>query len=215
MNRTAREVAARAIVLGALGVRASFEVTKHPRSRELCSQLLPWLEQVGLGPQIEEFHREILETPHGDLPRDSETEAVWRGEAAALFGWAIELFDKPDVVNSIDPGLLLRNLSILRPTATEILSSARLRSRDEIDDYCAYCMAVRHQHQLASLEGDGQAVLSSIHQARVTELGVNEAYRRLNGVELEASTLASTVPHLRGLYVVRAMAAEWLLGADE
>jgi hypothetical protein len=37
----------------------------------------------------------------------------------------------------------------------------------------------------------------------------------LKGVEVEASTLASTVPSVKGLYVVRAMTAEWLLGKDE
>ena len=40
--------------------------------RAWCSQLLPWLEQLGLDAQIEAFHREILQSPHGNLPRESQ-----------------------------------------------------------------------------------------------------------------------------------------------
>src|SRR6266851_3180063 len=110
MHRTGREIAAQAIICGALGFRGSLEVTEHPRTIELSSQLLPWLEQLGLGAQIETFHREILKSPHGELPPESQTEAYWRGEAASLLGWATQLLDKPNPTESIDPGLLVRGL---------------------------------------------------------------------------------------------------------
>ncbi|HEY7331069.1 MAG TPA: hypothetical protein VH592_25760 [Gemmataceae bacterium] len=208
-------MAAQAIIYGTLGFRASLEVTEHPRTKTLCTQLLPWLEELGLGARIEEFHREILASPHGGLPRESQTEAYWRGEGASFLGWAIQLFDKPDPTVSIDPKLLLSNLRILLPTAKEILSNARLRPQDEIDDYCAYCLTVRHQFQLLALRVDAQTSLHTLHQTRLAELGLSEAYSRLTGVEVEASTLFSTVPSVKGLYVVRAMTAEWLLGQDE
>lgn len=75
MRRSSREVAIQSIIFGTLGFRASLEATVHPRSESLCSQLLPWLEELGFGDRIEEFHREILETPHRELPRESQTEA--------------------------------------------------------------------------------------------------------------------------------------------
>ncbi len=215
MNRTECEVAARAILGGTLGFRASLEVTEHARARALCSQLLPWLEQLNLGVPIEEFHHEILESPHGDLPPDSQTEAFWQGEGASLLGWAIQLFDEPDCNRSVDPGLLLSNLRILQPTAGELLSSARLRSQVEIEEYCAYCLTVRHELRLPTLSPEAQSAFNSIHEASLAELGLSEAYGRLSGVAVEAATLAATAPALRGLYVVRGMTAEWLLGMDE
>ena len=214
MHRTDREVAVQAIICGTLGFRASLEVTEHRRTNALCSQLLPWLEQLGLSNRIEALHREILESPHGGLPRELQTEAFWRGEAASFLGWAIQLFDKPDSTVFIDPGLLVSNFRILQPTVGELMSSARLRPQLEIDDYCAFCLTVRHQHQLSVLREDGQATLTRIHQSRLTELGLSEAFRRLKGVEVEATTLASTVPSVKGLYVVRALTAEWLLSKD-
>ena len=195
----------------ALVFRPSLEVTENPRSKSISSQLLPWLEQIGLGPQIEPFHREILRSPQGSLSRESQTEAFWRGEAASFLGWAIQLLDKPDSTELIDPGLLVSNLKILQPTATELLSNAKLRPQNEIDDYCAYCLMVRHQFQLSAITTDGKAILGSIHEKRLAELGLTEAFHRLKGVEQDAATLASTMSSVRGLYVVRSLTAEWML----
>jgi hypothetical protein len=215
MQRTGREVAVRAIIYGTLGFRASLEVTEHPRCKELCARLLPWLEQVGLGNHIEAIHREILQSPHASLAPDLRREAYWRGEAAALLGWVIQILDRPDPTERIDPGLLLRGLRILEPTACELLSTAKLRPQDEIDDYCAFCMTVKHQRELSTLDEDGQATLRRIHQSRFLELGLGEAVHRLDGVKVEATTSASTATAVMGLYVVRALTAKWLLGTDE
>lgn len=214
MHRTGGEVAARAIICGALGFRASLEVTDQPRANELCFRLLPWLEQLGLGGRIEEFQRKILESPHGSLPRDFQAEAVWRGETAALLGWAIRLFDKPHATARIDPSLLVCNLKILQPAASDVLANAQLRTQDEIEECCALCVTVRQHLQLAVLPPDARAKLTTIHQTRIAELGLTDAVSRLKGMEVEVAKLATDDPHGKGLYVVRALAAEWLLGDD-
>src|SRR5258708_5522124 len=109
MRRSSREVAVQAVISGALGFRASLEVTEHPRCATLCSQLLPWLEHLDLGDQIKEPHREILLTRHRELSRESQTEAHWRGEAAAFLGWAIQLLDEPDPTMSVDSGVIVES----------------------------------------------------------------------------------------------------------
>jgi hypothetical protein len=211
MRRTGGEVATQAIIFSALGFRASLEVTQHRRTIELCSQLLPWLEQLGLGGRIEAYHRELLESPHGSLPSESQTEAAWWGETAAVLGWAICLLDRPHPTSLIDPNLLVRNLRILQPTASDILASAQLRSRVEIEQFCALCVLVRQHLQLAVLPTDVQATLTTIHQARIAELDLTDAVSQLKGIEVEIARLAANEPHGKGLYVVRALAAEWLL----
>ena len=95
MIRTGREVAGQAIIYGTLGFRASLEVTDHTRSVDLCSRLLPWLEELGLGPQIELFRREILTTAHGKLPQDSMREAYWRGEGDFRLGLVSSVVSGP------------------------------------------------------------------------------------------------------------------------
>jgi hypothetical protein len=214
-RRNSPEVAAQAIVFGALGFRASLEVTPHPRSQTLCLQLLPWLEQLNFGDRIEEFHGEILRTPHQRLSRESQTEAIWRGEAASLLGWAIGLFDKPNPTQGIEPELLVSKLRLLQPNATELLSTARLRPLPEIDDYCAFCLTVRHHFQMSAIDKNGQAILQHLHQTTLAEFGLSQAPDRQREIEIEAGQLFSITPNVRGLYVVRALTAEWLLGKDE
>ena len=214
MTRSRHETAVQAVIFGTLGFRASLEVTDHPRSKSLCSQLLPWLKQLNFGTKIEPYHRESLETPHGEFPRDSQTEAYWRGEAAALLGWAIQLFDKPHSTRPVDPGALVQNLMILLPNASELISGSSLRPKIEIDDYCAFCLTMRHRFLASALGSEGQTAINNILQNRLAEFGLSDAFQRVNGAELE-SLLAVTMPSVQGLYAVRALAAEWLLGKGE
>ena len=214
MRRSSKEVAIQAIIFGTLGFRASLEVTEHPRCSEICSRLLPWLEQLNFDDRVEEFHREILNTPHGDLPREFESEAVWRGEAAYFLGWAIQLFDKPPPSTFTDPGALTDVLRLLQPNANELVSSAQLRPQPEIDDYCAFCLTVRHLFQVTAIPTNGRDSLIRAYQFRLAELGLSEASFRHQPSEA-ASLISSSVGDVRGLYVVRSLAAEWLLGAGE
>jgi hypothetical protein len=73
---------------------------------------------------------------------------------------------------------------------------------------------VRHHLQLSSLDSDGQIVLKRIHHAKLSNLGLNDNLDRQREIESYAAELASSVPHVKGLHVVRALAAEWLLGEE-
>jgi hypothetical protein len=214
MRPTPQQVCAKAIVYGCLGFRASLEVTEHPRAKSLCSQLLPWLKQLGLGDQIEELYQEILAVPHGNLSAKDRSEAFWRGDSAWLLGWAIELFDKPEANASIDPALLLSNLRILQPTAADLLSNAKLRSQVEIDDYCVLCIAVWHQRQLASVSEEGRSTLHGIHQKYLRELDLTEAYGRIENFEQETAKVAAAPAGMEFQYVARAFKAAWLCGKE-
>ncbi|PQO44427.1 DUF4272 domain-containing protein [Blastopirellula marina] len=214
MHRKSQEVAIQAIIYGAIGFRASLEVTEHSRCATLCSQLLPWLEQQNYGDQIEEVHRQMLETPYRELTQKSQTEAVWHGEAASLLAWAIQVSDKPDPISRADPGFMANRLSILRPSASELVNNAVLRPAEELEDFCVFCLTVRHCFQRPSLDEAGQATLDRIYHTRLEELGLKESLVRRPELENQAAELAAAVPSVRGLYVVRALTSEWLLGQD-
>jgi hypothetical protein len=212
MIRSAREIASRAMVYGALGFRASLEVTVHARSVEISSRLLPWLDELGLAGMIEPLHREILETAHGQLLPPDRTEASWCGEGAAVFGWAVQAFDEPDPTEPVDGGQIVERLNILRREAAELLAKATLRPESEIENFCAFCLAVRHEYQKRSASLDTGLMLDQINRVRMAELGLGDIDRALE----EASTFAdNTIPPPRGLYIVRAIAAEWLLGVED
>lgn len=62
-----------------------------------------------------------------------------------------------------------------------------------------------------SMEPDGRAVLDKIRRKQFEELELNIPDRVMEN----ASRFASESPDARGLYVVRAIASEWLLGSNE
>jgi hypothetical protein len=213
--RERQEILEFALICGTLGFRASLEVTSHVRCRELSDRLLPWLEELSLDTQISPLHREILGCPHASLPADLRVEAYWRGESASLFGWSIGLFDQPDPIASINPNLLVERLRILRPGAVESLQCANLRSREQISGYCGFCLAVRNRFQMTSLGSEHQAIFDSLYKNTLEELGLSKGLISQEIVLAEATRHVANAPGTKGLYVVRAIAAEWLLGKDE
>lgn len=216
MRRSPHEVAVQAIVFGTLGFRASLEATAHERCATLCSQLLPWLEQQNLAGQITEYHREILKTPYQGMPQRFQTEAYWRGEAASFLGWAVQWLDRPHRTASIDTGELVKRLRILQPNLSDFVASACLRPEQDIDDYCAFCWTIRHLFQISVLDEDKHAVFNQIHQSKLAELVLSEAYHReREKAEREAAQLASATASVQGLYIARALTSEWLLGNHE
>jgi hypothetical protein len=215
MRRSSHEVAMQAVIYGTLGVRASLEVTEPPQYAAICTQLLPWVEGLHVAGQLNEFHREILATPHRELPRESQTEAYWRGEAALLLGWAVQVFDKPDPIRHIAAETLVDRLRLLQPNTNELISDAVFRPVPEIEDYCLFCHAVRNHFQRSSLDHDGQTVLKRIQQRRLAELGLSEALGRQPHIEMDAAQFASENSGAKSLYVVRALASEWLLGVEQ
>ena len=127
-----------------------------------------------------------------------------------MFGWVVQIFDAPDPALPIDPAQLVDRLHLLKPAVTNLLTEATLRATPEIDEFCAFCLAVRTQYQKLSMPEDIALTLDHILRKRVDELGLPDADRAIT----EASAFAArTTPPPRGLYVIRAMAAEWLLDA--
>src|SRR5262249_35579734 len=65
--RESQQIAKRALILGTIALRASLEVTDHPRAVEASQQLLRWLNQVGCDGEIDPIERGELATPLGQL----------------------------------------------------------------------------------------------------------------------------------------------------
>ena len=128
-------------------------------------------------------------------------------------GWSVQLFQAPDRVNSVDPELLVTNLKLLQPQAIDALATAVLRPQYEIEWFSALCLAVRHGFQRQVLPPDRREALDLIWRKRLTALGLNE--RDIEAAQDEASVFVSTSPDVKGIYLVRALAAEWLLDKSD
>ncbi|HZU38455.1 MAG TPA: hypothetical protein VFA18_21200 [Gemmataceae bacterium] len=213
--RERHEILQLTLVYGTLGFRASLEATSHARCAEVCGRLLPWLERIGLASQIKPLHHDILTNAHGSLPEDLRTEAYWRGESASLLGWSIGLLDHPDPVVPVDPNVLVKQLQMLQPKAMELLEFANVPTVEEIKRYCAFCLAVRNRFQMMSLGSDHQGLFDNLYRTTIVELGLSMDSIYSDATLAEATQHVMNANDTRGLYVVRALTAEWLFGEDD
>src|SRR5262245_22488665 len=136
LERQPRQVAQRALILGALAFRASLEVTDDARAADFSRRLLPWLDEIGCSDEIDPIERQELATPLGQLSDSEMIDVNWAGEAAWVFCWMLGLAGPRDPVQAGDQSQILRVLPILQPSAAEFIRSASLRSRDEIEHAC-------------------------------------------------------------------------------
>ena len=212
IGRESQRVAKRAVILGTIAFRSSLEVSDHPRVVEISQQLLPWLDKVGCGDDLDEIERELLATPLGQLGESLMADANWAGEAATIYCWMLNLVGPLDDERPADPSNLLEVLSILKPGATEILKSAVLRDSEEIQELCLKFVLIRSMLQEARVGLPGSDFIRRANLQRLNEVGLvatENAIMRASKVVDRMTPQDRTA--LAGSYFVRDHAALWFL----
>ncbi len=85
-------VATRAVVLGALCIRAFLEHIGQEQPEEAEAErvrLLHWLNEEGLADAVTDAETPVFEAPVGELGDDRAVEAAWQIEALAVLLWAL------------------------------------------------------------------------------------------------------------------------------
>ncbi len=219
--KPAKRVAARALVLAAVELRANVEANpSHPRSEELCPRALGWLESLDLGAEIEPLERDILETPLGSLRPEQRTDANWAREGAALLAWALGLVDPSPA--STFAGSAAGALRLLHDTARELVEAATLRPADELAGYGRHILLVKHHLRDRSFrdKSDGNNfaadILYTVLCQTLAKLGLQDDTNALKKAgEMVDEMPAADREHAGGLFFVRAVAIGWLLGETE
>lgn len=208
--RTALQVARRAVIATALALRASLEVADHPRSAGVSANILPWLTRHGINDELDPIEREILETPYRQLRDNQITDVNWSGEAAWIFAWALGVVERPPPLETVDYGILVKRLEILRTDPSTLISSATLRDDAELAEFCTETLAIRTQLQRHRLP-DASPVLDQLLFSRLRSIGLSPADQILRSartfVEALSERQRSTIA---GIYCVRDLAVTWL-----
>jgi hypothetical protein len=211
ITREPQQVAKRAIVLGALAMRASLEVTDHPRIFEAASRLLPWLGEVGCDAEIDPIERDELATPLGGLSPSQKADVNWAGEAAAFFCWTIGLGPALDYANPADQTAVIRTLRILHEDALELQRGAALRPASEVEDACREFVLIRSTLQQCRISSPAKEIIAQLAMQRLAEVGMaasEEVVARANATV--AAMTAAEQNRAAGIYFVREHAALWL-----
>ncbi|MAR12269.1 MAG: hypothetical protein CL681_20145 [Blastopirellula sp.] len=208
--RTAVQVAERALVMGAVALRASLEITDHPRSAEVITRIPSWLEELGLAEAGDPLERAILLAAPGQLERDQRADANWAGEGAAFFCWALGLGEQPPWFQQADQQAVINTLRVMRPEAGEHLRDPALRCVEELQGFCKQVLLIR----LEFLPEMARPLKRKMLQRELAGYGIEvgdvdvEEVRRLVG-GMSAGQLRS----LQAPYLTREVAASWLLSS--
>jgi hypothetical protein len=198
--------------MGTIAFRASLEVTDHPRTIELADRLLPWLDELGMGGELDPTERELLATPYGQLRREQQVDACCAGEGAAVFCWAICMATLPPRCNLADHTAITQLLQVLRPEAQDLLGRSDIRSDHELERYCREVAAIRFA--LQEVRFDDEAIRNTLRrvlQNRMNEIGLQDCDADVAGAR---AIVAAMSPEERGrsagLYFIREHAMRWL-----
>jgi uncharacterized protein DUF4272 len=131
---TAERVARRALALTALTARAIMEQSADsPGTAESHRDLFEWIEETGIGDELEPEEWEVLQRPLGKLDEQMQTDATWRLEGLVILAWALGKFKIPPHDQLIDVDSLWDSLGLSNTDrALELLDRPKLRSREEI-----------------------------------------------------------------------------------
>src|SRR5205823_894259 len=131
--------------------------------KEFSERLLPWLGQMGCDNEIDEIQRHLLETSLGRLGKSLKIDAYWAGERAMFFCWMLGLVPPLEDVKPADLSNLPHVLHILKPSASEIIRSASLRARSEIENACRHVILIRSMFHESRVEGVARDIVRKVN----------------------------------------------------
>jgi hypothetical protein len=130
----AKRVAARALALTAVTVRAILEQDADSVvARDTHRELLAWIEQIGIGDELEPDEWQVLQRGLGKFDEGQQVDSTWRLEGLVVLARALGRFDLPphDVLVNVEA--LWQAMGFLDARAARaLLARPTLRSREEI-----------------------------------------------------------------------------------
>ncbi len=138
---SADRVAARALAMAAVCARGLLEQEEPaPDVEETRKGLLQWIDDIGVGNELEPDEWKVLQRPHKTLSRQEALNATWRLEGLGVLAWALNRHELLPIDELIQPPKLLPALGLLdADRAKLLLAEPPLRPLDELQAF-ADCM---------------------------------------------------------------------------
>ena len=140
----AERVAARALVLACVSCRGYIEPdADNPAAEEFRTNVAQWVLDSGLGPELEAWERDLLNTPLGRLnDQQLVTDAAWAGEGCAVLAWALGIRKLPPYDESPLPADVASDLGFMKSLSDTALVSPTLRNEHEIRSFSDFMFAL-------------------------------------------------------------------------
>jgi hypothetical protein len=195
---SARRVAGRAMVLSTVVCRAYLEREHHAGIHENAEgrwALLAWLDECGLGRELEPGEIDFLSTNVGESSVRTAVNAFWRTEGLGVLAWSLGRFELPPYDQLTNPDAAQKAVGFLRePGKDDPRKSGVLRPAEEIRRFASHITIVSwrlRQFRIdparafpsfdVQIEGDGPVpVEGSLAERKLLGTGVGE------GMDFEA-----------------------------
>lgn len=129
-------VARRALILASLVCRGSIDTgAGNAEAESVRSQILEWVNALGLDRDLEEHERSTLHAELGRLEPRDVNEATWDVEGLAILAWSLGVRDLPRHDEKVDPYRVTESVRFLSDDAADLVRSAKLRSARELSAY--------------------------------------------------------------------------------
>lgn len=130
----ALKVARQGLILSAVVCRSFLEEWPEGTERDdTHAWLLEWLDLMKLRPHLEPDEKWTLDAKLGELPKRLYVQGTWHCEGLAILSWALQLADFPPHDQKVSPVAITRHFQLMEESASEILESAKLRPRAELE----------------------------------------------------------------------------------
>ncbi|MFA6545889.1 MAG: DUF4272 domain-containing protein [Limisphaerales bacterium] len=95
-------------------------------------KILPWIEAVGAGDELELWEAEALAQPMGSWNERQRVDCSWMSEGLVMLVWALSLCPLPTHDECVDPKEVTDACGFLRDDGAQFGQNARLRSVPEL-----------------------------------------------------------------------------------
>jgi hypothetical protein len=215
----AQRVARRALILSAIVCRANsdHDPTK-PDAIALWNRVKTWIESLDVASEIEPAEKETIYAPLGSLDNETRIQATWRAEGLGILAWALGRFPFPKHGAKVDAYELTDSLAFLDDEAANIIQSAELLPRAELDACRELLYAIHCRMRGFARHKEARSVAAWIEPTWLEALGIESPLGptddlRIGDVEIAAAD-EKTVNQYEWAVDERHRAAIWLVGEE-
>jgi len=215
--RSAEAVHRRALALAYLTCRAMIDSDPHANAGKMSSNIMLYVDGVGLANEFLPHELRLLKSPFGTLDESECIETSWLSEGMVVLAWAIGQAELPSPRVKCDPGPVAIGLGMFQPRTRERLAKAKLRDAREIEAKSLTYLALnwRIGHFIEN-PGEKMDLAAKLKDPSSPHLLVDEVEMADNDLALDGVPLAK-VPRAKAgefFHIVRERfnAFKWLQG---
>ena len=216
---TPERVARRALVLTAVAARATLELDAPEMETPDVhrERLLKWIDELGIGDELEPDEWEVLQRPVGRLEQQSFVNAMWRVEGLCVLAWALQRYDLPPDDELVTPPELYQSMGLFKADeAREILEQPNLRPTEELDEMAIHLLMLHWRVRDFSLRPQPMDFVAFSKKSWLGEFDISRFRIIDNDLAIGDTAIADASPdevqRVQSLAMERHLAINWLMG---